>query len=224
MISLSTRKILHFREIASVKVVRHKVARHQEIISCCLRVVDKVWSRSVATTGPCLRQCSGGKSQGYISRTAHASKSRSVGQPVLWWEMREPRFPGLTKKQLHVDIGPRVEGRDYSVRGQVPEAHGFIEPDRRFKDMVCFQIEPSRTAGSACFDDGLQQLASNAIPWQAGVTAIFATSNSSSLIRRRAQQPTHRSSITAKNILPPELRIVPFGSERMVASFGSTRK
>src|ERR1700676_85762 len=68
----------------------------------------------------------------------------------------------LAKEQLHVDIGPGVGGRDYFVRGQVPEAHGFIEPDRRFKDMVRFQIESSRTAGSAGFDDGLQQLASNA--------------------------------------------------------------
>jgi hypothetical protein len=74
----------------------------------------------------------------------------------------------LAEKQFHVDIGPCVLGRDYFVWSEVPKSYRFIQPDRRFKYVVGFQVESSRAAGPASVDDSVQQLASNASPLASG--------------------------------------------------------
>jgi hypothetical protein len=74
----------------------------------------------------------------------------------------------LAEKQFHVDVGPRVWGRDYFIWSEVPKSHRFIQPDRRFKYVVGFQVESSRAAGSASVDDSVKQLASNASPLASG--------------------------------------------------------
>jgi hypothetical protein len=52
----------------------------------------------------------------------------------------------LNQNQLHVDIGSHVWGGDYSVRIDVIESHGLIQPNRGGQYVVGLQIESLRAA------------------------------------------------------------------------------
>src|SRR4029077_8881050 len=97
---------------------------------------------------------------------------RSAGQ-TRRLPLRERRDGTLAEKQFHVDIGPRVLGRDYFVWSEVPKSHRFIQPDRRFKYVVGFEVESSCAAGLASVDDSVKQLASNASPLASGCHRHF---------------------------------------------------